>query len=151
MTFWSCQVGCNFSIGMPSCVAILSLYSQCLLGLALDSIEWRRMNENHVFRCLWSHRCPLVTEINMAEYGSCCTQREVYSWVNRIARAERASIEEVDQPSPYSATFVAATRGRRWRPREIGKDDFQSVLLHPLLSYANRLLVVIKFDLQCSQ
>ena len=88
-----------------------------LARLELDNTEWSRTNENRVFRCLWRHRRPLVTETNMAEYGSCCKLREVYSSINRIAIAERASLEEVDRPAPYSAIFVSVTRGRRWRQR----------------------------------
>ena len=44
--------------------------------LAFDNIGWCRTNENLVFRCLWRHLRPLETQINMAQYGSCCKQRE---------------------------------------------------------------------------
>lgn len=44
--------------------------------LASGNIRWSRTNENRVFLCLWCHPRSLVTEINMAEYGSCCKQRE---------------------------------------------------------------------------
>ena len=33
--------------------------------------------------------------------------KEKYSSINRIAIAERASVEEVDGPSPYSAIFIS--------------------------------------------
>ena len=115
MTFWSCQVGCNFSIGMPSCVAILSLYSQCLLGLALDSIGWKRMNENQVFRCLWSHRCPLVTEINMAEYGSCCKRREVL-----VDKSYRSSTEKLIDRL-HNPPYLFLSREDDNEVRDIGK------------------------------
>ena len=52
--------------------------------LALDTIE------NRVFRCLWPHPRPLVTEINMAEHGSCCNQRELL--VDKSHRNGRESI-----------------------------------------------------------
>ena len=45
--------------------------------LALYNIEWSRMNDNRVFRCVWCYPLLLVTEINVAEYGLCCKQREV--------------------------------------------------------------------------
>jgi len=45
--------------------------------LALYNIGWSRMNDNRVFRCVWCHPLLLVTEINVAEYGLCCKQREV--------------------------------------------------------------------------
>ena len=43
--------------------------------------------------------------------------KEKYLSINRIAIAERASIEEVDLPSPYPAIFISVTRGRRWLQR----------------------------------
>ena len=55
----------------------------------------------------------LVTEINMAEYGSCFKQREVL--VDELHRnsGERAPLEEVDRPSQYSAILIPVPRGRR--------------------------------------
>ena len=43
--------------------------------------------------------------------------KERYSTRNRIAIAERASLQDVDRPSPYSAIFISVTRGRWWRHR----------------------------------
>ena len=43
-----------------------------------------------------------------------------YSSINRIAGVERASLEEVDRPSPYSAIL-----------------NFRSILLHDMLSNGN--------------
>ena len=58
--------------------------------VALDNIEWCRTNENLIFRCLWRHLRALETEINMAQYGSCCKQREVL--VNKSHPNSRESI-----------------------------------------------------------
>lgn len=35
---------------------------------------------------------------------------ENYPLINRLALVERASIEEVDWPSPYPANFISVTR-----------------------------------------
>ena len=40
--------------------------------------------------------------------------KEKYSWINRIAIEERASLEEVDRPFLYP---ISVTRGRWWRQR----------------------------------
>ena len=61
------------------------------------------------------------------------TNKETYSSINCIAIAEKASLEEIDRPSPYSAIFISITNDIR----EIGKHDFRSVLLHPMLSNFN--------------
>ena len=45
-----------------------------LAGLPLANIGCSRTNENRVFR---HHRRPLVTEVKLAEYGSCGKQSEV--------------------------------------------------------------------------
>jgi len=39
--------------------------------------------------------------------------KEKYLLINHIAIAERASLEEVDQLSPYPATFISVTRGQQ--------------------------------------
>ena len=61
--------------------------------------------------------------------------KEKYSSINRIAMAERASLEEVDRPSPDSAIFtVFLSREDDDDVRDIGKHDFCSVLLHPIFN-----------------
>ena len=63
---------------------------------------------------------------------------EKYSSINRIAIAERASLEDVDRPSPYSAICILfLSREVDDDVRDIGKHDFRSVLLHLMLSKAN--------------
>ena len=62
--------------------------------------------------------------------------KEKYLAINRIIIAERASLEEVDWPSPYSAIFILS-REHDHDARNIGKHDFRLVLLHPMLSNAN--------------
>ena len=43
--------------------------------------------------------------------------KERYSSINRIAITERASLEEVDRPSSYSAILVFVTKRQRWSQR----------------------------------
>ena len=78
----------------------------------------------------------------MAEYGSCCKQRSTGQSINRIAIAERASLEEVDGPFPYPAIFIQS-REDDDDVRDIRKHDFRSVLLHPMLSNANRSILEV--------
>ena len=61
--------------------------------------------------------------------------KEKYSSINRIAIEERSSLEEVDRPSPY----LLLSREDDDDVRDIGKHDFRSDLLHPMLSNANLL------------
>ena len=67
----------------------------------------------------------------MTGYGSDAKLREV------LAIAERASHEEVDRPSHISP-HLFLSRENDDDVRDIGKHDFRSVPLHPLLSNANR-------------
>ena len=53
--------------------------------------------------------------------------------INRIAMAESASLEEVDRSSPYSAIFTVFLSRDDDYARDIGKHDFRSVLLHPIV------------------
>ena len=82
--------------------------------------------------------------MNMAEYGSCCKQREVFVDKSHRAVAGRASLEEVDRPSPYPAEVISATEDDD-NVRDIGKHDFPSVLLHPMLSNGNPCSEVFAF------
>ena len=50
------------------------------------------------------------------------TKRTEYSSINRIALSDRASLEEVDRPSPYLCDDNAMMTS------EIGKHDCRSVL-----------------------
>ena len=50
--------------------------------------------------------------------------KEKYSSINRIPIAERASLEEVDRPSPYSTIFTSVTKVDD-DVRDIGKHDFR--------------------------
>ena len=52
------------------------------------------------------------------------------------SQQQRVSLEEVDRPSPYPTTFCLSRTGDD-DVRVIGKHDFRSVLLHPMLSNAN--------------
>ena len=63
--------------------------------------------------------------------------KEKYSLINRIAIAERASLEEVDRPS-HIPPYLFLSREDDDDVRDIGKHDFRSVLLHLMLSNANR-------------
>ena len=56
--------------------------------------------------------------------------KERYSSINRIGITERASLEEVDRPSSYSAILVFVTKGHRWRQRHrTVMFDIQRVLI----------------------
>ena len=66
-------------------------------------------------------------------------KKETYSSINRIAIAEGESLEEVDRPYSYSAIFILfLSREVDGDVRDIGKHDFRSILLHPMVSNANR-------------
>ena len=58
--------------------------------------------------------------------------KEKYSAINRIAIAERASLEEVDRPSYI---YVCHDDNDDDNDRDIGKHDFRSVLFHLMLRY----------------
>ena len=66
---------------------------------------------------------------------------EKYPSINRIAKAERASLEEVDQPSPYSATLILSPEDDD-DFRDIGKHNFRSVLPYLMLSNATHLEMI---------
>ena len=69
------------------------------------------------FPMLWRHlhRHPLVTKINMAEYGSCCKQRDL---LYRL----------------YIPIFISVARGRQWRHKH--RKTFLLVELHRMLPHA---------------
>ena len=69
--------------------------------------------------------------------------KERYSLRNRLAITERVSLEEVDRPS-HIPPYVFMSPEDEDDVRKIGKHDFLSVPVHPLLSNAN------PFELGCS-
>ena len=69
--------------------------------------------------------------------------KERYSLRNRFAITERVSLEEVDRPS-HIPPYVFMSPEDEDDVRNVGKHDFPSVPLHPLLSNAH------PFELGCS-
>ena len=95
-------------------------------------------NENRVSRCLWRHCRPLVTEINVAEYGSCCKQKEAL--VDPIAVAEKALNKLINGlHNPLHLFLSQEDENDVW---DIGKHEFRSVLVHPMLSNGNLIMLL---------
>ena len=67
--------------------------------------------------------------------------KDKYSSLNRITIAERASLEEVDRPSPRIPTYLFLSREHDDDVTDIGKNNLRSVQLDPLLSNADHLLL----------
>ena len=91
---------------------------------------------------------PLLTSPSGDSFIICwnivhAANREKYSSINRIAISERASLHDVDRHSPYPAIFLS--REDEDGVREIRKEDFCSILLHPMLSNATPMLTRPEF------
>lgn len=73
------------------CFQVQVRWHSCLLmRLVLHDIEWSRTNKNRLSRCPWRHCRPLVTEIKVAEYGSCFKQKEAL-----VHKSHRSSTESI--------------------------------------------------------
>ena len=70
----------------------------------------------------WPHRLPLITEINITEFGSCRKQREVLVDKSQLKKL----INRLHIP-PY----LFLSREDYDDVRHAGKSDFRSVLLYP--------------------
>ena len=104
----------------PTCL-VPSMKRENVLGTSSLEDLFSRANKNCVFQCLC---CPLSKWRNMVYAAN----KERYSSINRITVVERATLGEVDRPSPHSAIFISVTKGRRLRRKT--RFSFGSTSLH---------------------
>ena len=90
--------------------------------------------ENRIFRCLFRHRRPLVTEINMAGYGDGrSTSSRDALFAIAIYRRVLLFVWSFNQIPP--CLFRSRKDGNDFR--DIEKHDFRTVLRHPMSSADN--------------
>ena len=87
--------------------------------LALDNIGWSRTEWKS---CFPRSATSSSSSRDRTKYGGIWFIQQTK--INRIVMAEKASLQEVDRPSPYSAIFISVRRGRRWRHRPRKHDSY---------------------------
>ena len=111
--------------------------------LRLDRIGWSRTERKS---CFPMSLTSSSSSRDRNKYGGIrfILQAKSRTRLNRIAIAERASLEEVDGPFPYLAIFISVTKGRRWRQRYFTLCYLMLALSYsPLLSHGGLWTPVI--------
>ena len=109
-------------------VALLLL---CFSLSSQDNTGWSRTNKKCIFRRLWRHQCPLVTEIDTVGYGDSWSTCPGYALFTIAVLLFICSINHIP-------AYLFLSWDDNDDVRNIGKHDF-FFLLHPIWSRYNKV------------